>query len=48
MFEEIFSHHKRSEAVRQRIDAYTGLRKIVGLWPHYIEPAIDERGSNRM
>ncbi len=48
MFEQVFSHNKRSKAVRQCIDACTGFGKIVGLWPYYIEPAVDERGSDRM
>lgn len=48
MFEQVFSHHKRSETVRQCIDTYTGLGKSVGLWPHYIESAVDERRSHRV
>ena len=46
MFEQVFSHHKRSKAVRQCIDAYSWLGKIVGLWPYYVESAVDKRGSN--
>ena len=48
MVEQVFSHHKRSEPVRQCIDASTGLGKVVGLWPNYVESAVDERSSDRM